>query len=61
VIVAEMAARFLADHLAGDVYFRTSRPDHNLHRAQTQIALLESLLAQEAELRGIVTRLARQR
>jgi aminoglycoside phosphotransferase (APT) family kinase protein len=61
VIVAEMAARFLADHFAGDVYFRTSRPDHNLHRAQTQIALLESLLAQEAMLRGIVTSLARQR
>jgi Ser/Thr protein kinase RdoA (MazF antagonist) len=61
VIVAEMGARFLADHLAGDVYFRTSRPDHNLHRAQTQIALLESLLEREGELRRIVAGLASRR
>jgi aminoglycoside phosphotransferase (APT) family kinase protein len=54
-IVAEMAARFLADHLAGDVYFRVTRPDHNLDRARTQIALLESLLAREGELRAIVS------
>jgi Ser/Thr protein kinase RdoA (MazF antagonist) len=38
VIAAEMAARFLADHLAGDVYFRTARPGHNLDRARTQLA-----------------------
>jgi hypothetical protein len=53
-IVAEMASRFLTDHLNGDVYFRTSRADHNLDRARTQLALFESLVEQEDELRRIV-------
>lgn len=31
--------RFLADHLAGDRYFRCDRPGHNLDRARAQLAL----------------------
>ncbi len=40
----EVAMRFLTDHLAGDVYFRVHRPDHNLARARTQLRLLDRLL-----------------
>jgi hypothetical protein len=32
--------RFLADWLAGDVYYRVRRPDHNLERARAQFALV---------------------
>lgn len=35
--------RFLTDYIEGDPYFRTARPDHNLDRARTQLALLGSL------------------
>lgn len=44
VITFEQAVRFLTDHLRGDVYYRVSRPDHNLDRARNQLALLEGLL-----------------
>lgn len=44
VITYEQALRFLADYLAGDVYYKISRPDHNLLRARTQIRLLQEML-----------------
>ena len=50
----EMVLRFLGDHLAGDSYFRIHREGHNLDRARVQIALLESLVAHEDEMRSIV-------
>jgi Ser/Thr protein kinase RdoA (MazF antagonist) len=39
----EQALRFLTDWLAGDVYFRTLRPRHNLDRARAQFRLLRSM------------------
>lgn len=39
----EAALRFLTDHLAGDVYFRITRPGHNLDRARSQLRLVERL------------------
>lgn len=36
----ECGVRFLADHLAGDVYFRVHQPEHNLRRARAQFALV---------------------
>jgi Ser/Thr protein kinase RdoA (MazF antagonist) len=39
----EVAVRFLTDWLGGDTYFRTSRPDHNLHRARAQLMLCSSM------------------
>ena len=50
----EQALRFLADHLAGDTYFRIHREAHNLDRARVQIALLDSIVAHENEMRSIV-------
>jgi aminoglycoside phosphotransferase (APT) family kinase protein len=54
VIVYEQAVRFLADHLDGDRYYRTSRPGHNLDRARTQLQLLESLERASPELERVV-------
>jgi Ser/Thr protein kinase RdoA (MazF antagonist) len=45
VITFEQAVRFLADHLAGDVYYRVTRPGHNLDRARNQLALLDAMRA----------------
>lgn len=38
-----MALRFLTDYLDGDKYYRTVRPEHNLDRCRTQIALINSM------------------
>jgi hypothetical protein len=53
--------RFLTDHLAGDVYFRTHREGHNLERARAQFALLRSLEEQQAEFERIVERVRSRR
>ena len=56
----ELGLRFFTDHLAGDVYFRTSRPRHNLQRALVQFRLTESIETQQHEIRALVERLRRQ-
>lgn len=57
VIVFEQAMRFLTDHLAGDVYYRTERPNHNLDRARTQLKLFQDLRAAESRLARTLARL----
>ena len=37
------ALRFLTDYLNNDIYYKTDYPEHNLVRAENQIALLQSL------------------
>lgn len=54
LISFELGLRFFSDYLAGDVYFRTSRPAHNRDRARVQFKLTESIEAQEQEIRKIV-------
>ena len=49
LIPLELGLRFLTDHLEGDVYFRTSGKDHNLHRAAVQFRLTASIEAQMDE------------
>ena len=44
VATFEQAVRFLADHLAGDTYYRVAREGHNLERARVQLALLGSMI-----------------
>ena len=51
VLILENGVRFLTDYLDGDVYYRTSRPTQNLDRTTSHLALLESMIAQEDELR----------
>ncbi|CAN5354660.1 N-acetylhexosamine 1-kinase [soil metagenome] len=50
LLAFELALRFLTDFLAGDPYFKTHRPGHNLDRARTQIHLLKSMEYQEEAL-----------
>jgi len=50
----ELGLRFFTDHLAGNVYFKVSRPRHNLERALVQFRLTESIEAQEAEIRALI-------
>lgn len=38
-----MAVRFLTDYLNGDVYYKISRPEHNLDRMHTQMQLIKSM------------------
>ena len=50
VIVFEQGIRFLADFLAGDAYYKASRPGQNLDRCRTQFKLLESIEEHEDEM-----------
>jgi len=43
VVTYEQAVRFLTDWIRGDVYYRISRPGHNLDRARAQFSLLASM------------------
>lgn len=54
LITFEIGIRFLADYLAGDVYFKVHRPGHNLDRCRTQFKLVESIEAQEPAMRSLV-------
>jgi Ser/Thr protein kinase RdoA (MazF antagonist) len=54
LIPLELGVRFLADHLAGDVYFRTESRGHNLQRARAQFRLVECIEAEDAAIRRIV-------
>ena len=56
LITFTIGIRFLTDYLAGDTYFRTAYPDHNLDRCHTQFKMIESMEAQAAEYEAIVHR-----
>lgn len=43
LLTQEVAMRFLADYLNGDVYFKTSFPEHNLARTRAQIKLIKDI------------------
>ncbi|MGA8086503.1 MAG: aminoglycoside phosphotransferase family protein [Terracidiphilus sp.] len=58
VIVFEQGIRFLADYLAGDTYYKVSRPEQNLDRCRTQFKLLESIEQQEDEMMCLLRALA---
>jgi hypothetical protein len=49
-----MATRFLTDFLAGDMYFKVSRPNHNLDRCRCQCRLVQSMLQHAGQIEGIV-------
>jgi Ser/Thr protein kinase RdoA (MazF antagonist) len=57
LIPFELGLRFFSDHLAGDVYFRTSRAEHNLERALVQFRLTEQIEAQERQIRALLDEL----
>lgn len=43
LMALEAAARFLTDHLQGDVYFKIEGPGHNLRRARNQLRIFDDL------------------
>ena len=55
LITLEQSVRFLTDYLEGDRYYRNTRGDQNLRRAQAQLALFLSLTDRERELEAIVS------
>ncbi len=57
LIPFELGIRFLTDHLAGDIYFKTDHPDQNLQRALVQFSLCRSIEEQENTVRAIVNAL----
>ncbi len=56
LLTLECGMRFLTDHLQGDVYFKTSRPDHNLDRCRNQFAFVRVIEQHMAALEEIVSR-----
>ena len=53
-LTAELATRFLADYLDGDLYFKTNSLDHNLVRTRCQIALAKDMLSKMDQMERIV-------
>lgn len=53
LITFELGLRFFTDHLRSDSYFRVRYRGENLDRAAAQIALLESICDQEADIRDV--------
>ncbi len=54
LITYELAIRFLNDYLEGDHYFKIDRPDHNLQRCRSQLALVREFERNEEQLEQIV-------
>ena len=55
----ELCARFLADYLDGDRYFKIKKPGHNLIRARNQIELLRQMEAATPAMEAIVDKYRR--
>ncbi len=58
LITFEIGIRFLADYLAGDVYFKVHREGHNLDRCRTQFKLVDSIECQEEAMNKLVESLS---
>lgn len=56
LITLETGIRFLTDYLEGDVYFKTKKERHNLHRARTQLKLVASMEEQMTAMQDCVRR-----
>ena len=54
----ECGMRFLTDYLAGDTYFKTSRPKQNLDRCRTQFKLVSDMEANLDKMHEIVNKYA---
>lgn len=56
LITLEDGLRFLSDHLNGDIYYKISRPGHNLDRCRNQFALVAAIEKETDALNAIVAR-----
>lgn len=57
VITFEQGLRFLADFIAGDVYYQTTRPAQNLERARVQFKLVDEICRHADEFAAVLARL----
>jgi len=57
VMTFMIGLRFLTDFLQGDIYFKTSRKNHNLDRCRTQFKLLKEIKNKEVKLNQIINNL----
>lgn len=53
-LTCELVVRFLADYIAGDVYFKTGYAEHNLVRTRCQIALAKDMLQKLPQMESII-------
>ena len=53
LITFEQMIRFLADHLAGDIYYKIHREGHNLDRCRTQMKMVRSITDQEEQMNAL--------
>ena len=60
LITFEQLIRFLSDYLAGDIYYKVQRQDHNLDRTRTQVKLVLSIIAQEEAMNRVVEKVFQQ-
>jgi len=49
-----MGVRFLTDYIAGDVYYKTKYPEHNIVRARSQLKLAQDGEAKLEEMKRII-------
>jgi Ser/Thr protein kinase RdoA (MazF antagonist) len=54
LITFEQMIRFLADYLAGDIYYKVHRERQNLDRSRTQMKLVQSIIEQEEAMNDVV-------
>ncbi|MCE5325371.1 MAG: aminoglycoside phosphotransferase family protein [Planctomycetaceae bacterium] len=54
LITFEQGLRFLTDWLAGDVYYKTARPAHNLDRTRAQFKLVQEFEAAHETMTSII-------
>lgn len=54
IITLTQGLRFLADHLAGDVYYKVTRENHNLYRARTQLKMVAEMEARSDEMKRVI-------
>ena len=57
LMTLECGVRFLTDYLEGDIYYHTTRPDQNLDRTRTQIALVRDMEDKETLIRQMIRRI----
>jgi len=53
-ITYEQALRFLADYIAGDPYYKTDYPEHNLVRTRTQIRMVQEMEENREKIEAIL-------
>lgn len=54
LMTLECGVRFLSDYLAGDTYFRISRPEQNLDRCRTQFKLVADMEKKWPQMQAII-------